>query len=88
MTRTWVSDTDRRWVMKCDQSGCATRSEEFPREPPLAEFQNRGWFIAKLWGDICPDCLARGVRPTAKVEPYRGITPAVMAALAAPRDRP
>lgn len=71
MTRQWVSDTDRDWVMVCDQGGCTTRSEPFPKQPPLDMFRERGWFIAKLFGDICPTCLARGVQPAAKVEPHR-----------------
>lgn len=65
MTREWVSEKDRRWVMRCDQNGCATRSEPFPKSPPLEEFQRRGWFVAAKWGDICPACLAKGVEPTA-----------------------
>lgn len=77
MTREWVSTTDQRWVMACDQIGCRTRSEPFPEQPNLALFQARGWFVAQPWGDICPACLARGVRPTAR--PYRGVVPAPIA---------
>ena len=65
MTRQWISDTDHRWVMVCDRDGCDTRSEAFPTQPDLKEFQGRGWFIAQPWGDVCPTCLASGVGPTA-----------------------
>lgn len=68
MTREWVSEQDRRWVMVCDQDGCATRSEPFPKQPDLETFQDRGWFIAMKSGDICPACLARGIEP--KGEPH------------------
>lgn len=67
MTRS--HDQNRQWRMYCDQDGCETRSEPFPAEPPLQMFQERGWFIAELFGDACPACLARGVHPT--VEPHR-----------------
>lgn len=66
------------WEMRCDQDGCGTQSEPFPVQPDLELFQVRGWFIAKSWGDICPPCLAKGVRPTSRVEPYRGVVPPVM----------
>lgn len=66
------------WAMVCDQDGCTTRSEDHPRQPELEVFQERGWFIARLWGDICPACLAKGVRPKPNVEPYRGVVPQVM----------
>jgi hypothetical protein len=69
VTRQWISKKDPRWVMVCDQEGCATKSEPFPNQPDLQLFQERGWFAAKLWGDICPACLARGVQP--KGEPWR-----------------
>lgn len=65
MTREWVSKKDHRWVMRCDQIGCATRSEPFPKEPPLELFARRGWFIAAKFGDICPTCFAKGIKPTA-----------------------
>jgi hypothetical protein len=71
MTRQWISESDRRWVMVCDRDGGATQSEPFPKQPDLALFAARGWFIAKSWGDICPTCLAAGVTPTA--EPYRPV---------------
>lgn len=64
MTRTWISDTDHRWVMLCDQQGCATRSDPFPKEPRLEIFRAQGWFVARRFGDICPACLAAGVTPT------------------------
>lgn len=69
MTREWVSESNHDWVMVCDEDGCRTRSEAFPEQPELEEFQKRGWFIAKKWGDVCPACLAKGVEPKGK--PYR-----------------
>lgn len=57
--RTWISDTDPRWVMRCDVPGCPATSEAFDREPPLTLFADRGWFIAPKSGDMCPACLAR-----------------------------
>ncbi|WP_330253048.1 hypothetical protein OG874_00085 [Nocardia sp. NBC_00565] len=68
MTRQHVSETNRDWVMVCDEEGCATASEVFPKQPDLEVFHGRGWFIAACSGDICPACLANGVTPT--VEPY------------------
>ncbi|MCC3333559.1 hypothetical protein [Nocardia abscessus] len=69
MTRQWISEKNHDWVMVCDQPGCPTTSEPFPTSPPLELFQKRGWFTAKLFGDICPACLAKGVQP--KGEPFR-----------------
>ena len=76
MTRTWISEKDRRWVMICDQLGCATRSEPFPagRQPDLAIFAGKGWFIAKKFGDTCPACLASGVKPTAEPHSLSALT--------------
>lgn len=59
-------DTNRDWVMVCDETGCATTSEPFPTSPPLEEFQERGWFAAAEFGDVCPACLATGVTPKGK----------------------
>lgn len=61
MTRSWISETDHRWVMLCDTNGCTTRSEPFPAgaQPDLEIFRKRGWFIAKKFGDMCPECLER-----------------------------
>lgn len=59
MTRSWISDKDQRWVMRCDVVGCTTISEPFDRQPDLALFAQRGWFIAEKFGDMCPKCLER-----------------------------
>jgi len=56
------------WTMRCDREGCETRSEEFPSSPALSIFAERGWFVAKLWGDRCPTCVAAGL--VDKVEPH------------------
>lgn len=69
MTREWTNERDRDWVMRCDESGCTTTSEPFSKQPDLELFMDRGWFIAKKFGDVCPACLAKGVQP--RVEPYR-----------------
>lgn len=66
MTRTWVDDRavfplDKRWVMRCDTAGCATKSEPSVQQPPLEQFVTAGWFVGKTWQDVCPACLARGV---------------------------
>lgn len=71
-------DKSGLWAFVCDQHGCDTRSERFPGQPELEVFQERGWFVARLWGDICPACLAKGIRPKPNVEPYRGALPPAM----------
>ena len=61
---------DRRWVMRCDVGEfgagprCPTESEPQRREPDLDIFIVEGWFIAEKAGDICPVCLAAGVKPS------------------------
>lgn len=65
MTRSWISAKDQRWVMLCDQAGCTTRSEPFPAggtQPDLDIFRERGWFVAEKFGDLCPACLAAGLK--------------------------
>ena len=81
MTRQWVDDgarkpRDKRWVMRCDVGSmdvtvarCATRTEPTWDQRPLDEFAAAGWFIAVLWGDVCPVCLASGHVPTAEPSP-------------------
>lgn len=75
MTRS--HDEVKKWRMFCDNDRCSTRSESFDREPPLSLFAERGWFIAKLFGDLCPTCLADGVKPTAEPHSlkFRGAKP-------------
>jgi hypothetical protein len=72
MTRRHVSDTDTRWVMVCDVPRCRTWSEPFSRPPALEIFQDRGWFVAKRYGDVCPACLSSGHKPTA--DPYQVVS--------------
>ncbi|MET8430109.1 hypothetical protein [Nocardia sp. NPDC004860] len=72
MTREWIDEDIPEWVMRCDEIGCPTTSEAFPKEPPLDWFMDRGWFIAEKFGDECPMCLAKGIQP--KVEPYRRVS--------------
>jgi hypothetical protein len=54
------------WRLFCDREGCDASSETRPTQHhlPLREFADAGWFIARLWGDTCPRCLAAGVKPT------------------------
>ena len=68
MTRTLVDDKklfpkDKRWVMRCDVSGCTTKSEPSVQFPPLEQFVAAGWFIGATFCDICPECVAKGVMP-------------------------
>jgi len=72
MTRRHVSDTDTRWVMACDVPRCRTWSETFTAQPPLEEFRDRGWFVAKRYGDICPACLSAGVPPGTDMFTFTG----------------
>lgn len=73
MSREWISKRDQRWQMRCDH--CDHRSEPRARQDdlPLEEFAKAGWFVAKLFGEWCPNCvaaaggiqalIARGERP-------------------------
>lgn len=69
MTQIWKGET-RTWVIVCDETDCATTSEKFPHLPDPDLFIERGWFMAELFGDVCPACLAKGVKPTATPYPY------------------
>lgn len=75
--RGWLSDKDHRWAMFCDRPGCEMRSDPAPTQhdlPSLAEFQEAGWFVAKLSSDRCPSCFALHGAP-AGVESYALATP-------------
>jgi len=61
VSRSWISDTDRRWVMRCDIPGCPATSEAFPHQPDLDLFAARGWYIAETSGDACPACRRRAM---------------------------
>jgi hypothetical protein len=46
--------------MRCDYRDgkgrrCPTTSEAFDTQPSLDLFRIRGWYIAKLFGDRCPE---------------------------------
>jgi hypothetical protein len=58
MSRQFVSKKDHRWVMRCDQCGHASRAAAAQADLPLEAFAQAGWFIAKLFGDQCPTCVA------------------------------
>lgn len=71
---------DKRFVMRCDcfhpehglEAGlahrCKSRGNPAPigTQPPLEAYAAAGWFIARLHGDRCPDCLAAGHAPSAE----------------------
>lgn len=80
MTRHPATDTGRKaqtsegwvgWRMYCDQPACDEASDTRPTEHhlPLSEFAAAGWFVAKVYGDTCPRCLAAGVKPTGEPHP-------------------
>lgn len=50
------------WTWQCDE--CGEETDDLGRtqwELPLpADMRERGWFIAKLFGDKCPACVAKG----------------------------
>lgn len=58
MSRSWVSQTDRRWYMRCDQKDCTTRSEVrlAPEGLDLRAFADAGWYIGQKI-DLCPACV-------------------------------
>ena len=64
---------DKRWVMRCDcwhadhgtdGTGrllrCHTEGEPHNSQPELQQYADAGWYIAKVHGDLCPDCLSAG----------------------------
>ena len=68
---------DKRWVMRCDcfhqdhglEAGlvhrCKTEGEPSATQPPLEQYRDAGWFIARTHGDRCPTCLGMGHKPDA-----------------------
>lgn len=62
MSQEWVSRRDQRWRMKCDTRGCLTTlpPTNTPRALGVLELAVEGWFIAEVFGDACPDCVADG----------------------------
>lgn len=59
MSRQWVSDKNRKWVMVCDTERCTTQSDirRHESELPLEEFALAGWYIGHGYGDKCPKCV-------------------------------
>lgn len=61
----------KRWMMFCDREGCTTveGAAENVNDLPLARFRDMGWFIAQLYGDLCPACLDAGHQPASAPMP-------------------
>ncbi|RZU64915.1 hypothetical protein EV379_1226 [Microterricola gilva] len=59
MTRMHV--TSPVWAWCCDECGRTDHRLEFAQSklPKPEQMTREGWFIAKLWGDKCPDCNAK-----------------------------
>ena len=103
MTREWVDDAvpaprrgpdnrDKRWVMQCDvglfgDTRCPTTSEPSVVPPPLSDFEAAGWSLAKVHGDVCPFCLAKGIKPSTERYTSATATPAT-ATVPLPADVP
>jgi hypothetical protein len=70
MSQGWVSADDHRWNVTCNVKECKnpTPLEPTRSQRSLYEMANNGWFIAKLFGDACPSCVAKGLAP-GDVEP-------------------
>jgi len=62
---TWI------WHWVCDRIDCKgadpVRVPKYQLPEP-EEMCRRGWFVAKHWGDRCPDCVKAGL--VDDVEPY------------------
>jgi hypothetical protein len=56
VSREWVKNQRNRWAMFCDR--CRYQDPEITlRQQPLEVYRDRGWYIAKLYGDLCPKCV-------------------------------
>jgi len=59
MTRTHYAEPVWTWL--CDR--CGRSSGDFATWqgglPGISVMRSRGWRIAKLFGDLCPDCAAQ-----------------------------
>lgn len=49
------------WEWACDK--CYRVGDELTRHqrdlPTAEEMTARGWHVARLWGDLCPQCVAQ-----------------------------
>jgi hypothetical protein len=72
MSRAWVKNQRNRWAMFCDR--CNHQDPEITdRQQPLEVYSDRGWWIAKLHGDLCPACRKQ-VPVAERAEPFvRGV---------------
>ena len=60
MTRHQLDDGSHAWVMRCDRSGCNTQVDSDTTADALKTHHDAGWFIGRISGDRCPDCVAVG----------------------------
>lgn len=57
MSREWVNDEPNRWAMFCNR--CRYQDPEITfRQQSLEVYRDRGWHVAKVYGDLCPKCVA------------------------------
>ena len=48
------------WTWRCDECGYEERlAREQGTLPTPDELRAVGWFIASIWGDMCPECVMR-----------------------------
>lgn len=78
MTRAPIDTKDHystwtwRWI--CDRIGCKTVdtiTASKHKLPSVEEMVARGWFVAKVWGDRCPACVAAGLVGDTEPHPMR-----------------
>jgi len=72
MTRMHV--TAPVWAWRCDDCGRTDHRLEFAQSklPTPDQMTREGWFVAKLWGDKCPDCNAK-YTPTLEALPVQTV---------------
>lgn len=71
-------DQPAGWRWYCDEADCDNATPIVPRNelPAPAEMVAAGWHVAEHWGDVCPVCLAAGVKPTSESAPFVDAPPA------------
>lgn len=69
MTRAPINPDDPyweyRWRWVCDTKGCDSATEPVRRAdlPGVNEMRAAGWFVAEVWADECPKCVAAKAVP-------------------------